>query len=432
MITVQKDNGFIHSFGGILIIEHKEKSGVGKRIKRSSENVYGWEKDITKANINFENPIVLCLGGAGIDNDKEANGFAKTAQSLLGRTGIINNEVQLLSVTYPKDLQLLGDERKKFSRNEPRKRSDYISHIYETIFSPIIETCFNQSEINKINYDVIKKLLRNITIFSHCHGSFVACELIRYFKEDLLTACDLFESPAPDMDDILGEITNIMLSPRSGVQNCDNALNIGFTFASDNLGGGIDKPIRKGKDISISKFCDNLKKNKFKGCDNFYHKYGSVYNFWDTDRFGADISFKEDFDCDYQLQGPSEMIYKNIFVDTHFHIMENYCSVLGKIEEEGIGRIYKNEKGQNFTKIIAKALQNAVSLSSFGAKRTLKEIISNDTEIGYRQGPDEENPHFKNVKFDGDLNSFEYNYKLKLEMDKAENKPIKNSNKKTR
>ena len=129
MITVQKDNGFIHSFGGILIIEHKEKSGVGKRIKRSSENVYGWEKDITKANINFENPIVLCLGGAGIDNDKEANGFAKTAQSLLGRTGIINNEVQLLSVTYPKDLQLLGDERKNLSRNEPRKRSNYISHI---------------------------------------------------------------------------------------------------------------------------------------------------------------------------------------------------------------------------------------------------------------------------------------------------------------
>lgn len=395
----------------------KHISKIGKRVSHSKENIYGWEKNIISSQIDFNRPILLCLGGSGIDKDELANGIAKRAQELIGRKEINDKEVQLLSAVYPKDVQKLGKERKKFKRGEKRNRVDYIYAIYETIFFPIIlDTIQNSNSTDE--FSSIKSKLRNITILSHCHGTFVACELANYLREDLET----YGFAKEKIDDLLSEITNIMLSPRDGVQRCDGPLNIGFTLASDNLEGGITEPKRKGFKISVSDFTDKLISGKINGSESFYFKYGSLHNLWDTDRFGGDIQFIRDYDEDGMSALPSEMIYKEIFMGTHYHLFENYCSITGQFEEEGIGSITKNEKGRNFTKMIARSLQNAISLSAMGTKRTFKEIISNDTELCYRQGSKENNPYFKDVFFNGTIDELKQNY---------ENNIAKSNNSKT-
>ena len=87
----------------------------------------------------------------------------------------------------------------------------------------------------------------------------------------------------------------------------------------------------------------------------------------------------------------------------HIHLFENYCSLTGKFAEEGVGEVSKNEKGTNFTKMIARTLQNAVSLSSNNQKREITNLISNETPVNYSMGVREDNAEFFGVKFNGSL-----------------------------
>ena len=360
-----------HSFGVSLILSYKPESGIGQRIARSLDNKFGWKKNVVSKQLNFDKPIVLCFGGAGIDDDKSANGIAKIVQGMLGRNNIYDNDVQLFSVVYPKDLERLGDERAKFLRGEIKKKIDYIGRIYETIFIPMLRFIIENGD-DKSSLDIVRKQFRNITIFSHCHGSFVACELINYLKEGFEILCKKNTISKENADSLIGEITNIMLSPRDGVQYSYGALNLGFTMATDNLEGGIKEPQRKGFNVGISNFADKLLAGKIKGCESFGFKDGAFFNFWDTDR--------------------------------------NYCSLNGGFDEDGVGAILKNEKGKNFTYMIARALQNAVSLSLAGKKRTIENVVSNDTPIIYNKGDKESNLDFFDVKFDGSLETLFANY----------------------
>ena len=107
IMQVIEHNSYIHSFAGTLVISYKELySRIGKRVPHSENNIYGWEPNIFSTQINFDNPILLCLGGAGIDDDKLANGIAKLAQELIGRTDINDKEIQLLSAVYPKNIEM--------------------------------------------------------------------------------------------------------------------------------------------------------------------------------------------------------------------------------------------------------------------------------------------------------------------------------------
>lgn len=397
-----------HSFGVSLILSYKPESGIGQRIARSLDNKFGWKKNVVSKQLNFDKPIVLCFGGAGIDDDKSANGIAKIVQGMLGRNNIYDNDVQLFSVVYPKDLERLGDERAKFLRGEIKKKIDYIGRIYETIFIPMLRFIIENGD-DKSSLDIVRKQFRNITIFSHCHGSFVACELINYLKEGFEILCKKNTISKENADSLIGEITNIMLSPRDGVQYSYGALNLGFTMATDNLEGGIKEPQRKGFNVGISNFADKLLTGKIKGCESFGFKDGAFFNFWDTDRFGADIKFIDDMDDSF-CGNVSEMIYSNIFMGNHFHLFENYCSLNGGFDEDGVGAILKNEKGKNFTYMIARALQNAVSLSLAGKKRTIENVVSNATPIIYNKGDKESNLDFFDVKFDGSLETLFANY----------------------
>ncbi len=412
-LVISYENLYPKGFRDVIDRNQEHMTRIGKRVSHSEENVYGWEKNIISSQIDFDRPIVLCLGGSGIDEDRLANGIAKLAQELLGRQDINDKEVQLLSAVYPKDVNILDEERKRFKLGLERDKVDYIYAIYETIFLPIIISERGESK----KFSSIRSNLRNITIFSHCHGTFVACELANYLREDLETLGFSKEK----IEALLSEITNIMLSPRDGVQRIEGPLNVGFTLASDNLEGGVTEEMRKGKGISVSNFTDKLMSGKLKGSDPFYFKYGTLHNFWDTDRFGADLRFIKDYDEDGMSSSPSEMIYKEIFMGTHYHLFENYCSLTGKFEEDGVGSVSKNEKGRDFTKMIARSLQNAVSLSNMGAKRTFEEIVSNDTELYFKQGEKKNNPHFKDVSFDLSLDDLKENYEKLRNKKPAEN-----------
>ena len=64
----------------IFINKNDLLSGIGKRVLKCEDNIFGWVKNLTSDQIDFNLPIVLCLGGAGINDDRSANGFAKVAQ----------------------------------------------------------------------------------------------------------------------------------------------------------------------------------------------------------------------------------------------------------------------------------------------------------------------------------------------------------------
>ena len=412
----------------VLVVPYiKESSCIGKRSTHSKENPYAWEKNIISSKLDFSKPIVLCLGGTGVDDDQSANGVAKIAQKLLGFNNVEDDRlksVQLLSVVYPKDLKRLSSEREKFKRGEPRKKLDYIEGIYNTVFRPII---FPKDVLFE-SYGDVKRKLRNITILSHCHGTFVACELLDYLREDLKKISKSVGTSEYLFEDLLCEITNIMLSPREGVQRAQNALNIGFTFAVDGLKGGVDDKIRKGADLEVYDFSSKLRFKKIKGSDTFYYKVGSLYSFWDTDTFGSNLDFIENSEADWGAERISELVYENFYAkETPFyHLFDNYCDFFAKCEDDRIGRLQKNEKARNFTKIIAKVLQNSVSLSILGQKKSLNNLVSNDTQLTFYQGEPCDNLHFKDVKFDGDLEIFANNYKKLKKILDPENPLVNN------
>lgn len=383
-------------------LERQLKSGVGKRVLKCEKNIFGWVKNLTSEQIDFNSPIVLCLGGAGINDDKSANGFAKISQCLLGRVGVKDNDVQILGVQYPENLNRLSLERKQFRCGKPREVAEYIYGIYYTVLRPVL---FDKDDKVR-DLDTIKSMLRNITLFSHCHGTFVACEIVNYLKNDMLAV----GFSDDDVKICLSEIVNIMLSPREGVHMDSGSLKIGFTLASDNLEGGVAFPKKKNINIGVSDFCDKFLSNGIKGSDCMYLKYGYLHSFFDTDTFGADIKFVEDENGEFGRAYASEMVYDNIFIGQIFHLVYNYCFPLKKYEESDVGYIVKNEKGINFSNMIIRALQNSVSLSMMNKKRELENVVSNDTEIVFAKGDECENFYYRDVKFKGCVEEFSKNF----------------------
>ncbi len=391
------EEGNFHSFGGTLVIKYVETSSIGKRISEYSKG--GWKKNIKPSDIDFHRPIILCLGGAGVNDDKSANGVAKIAQTMLGRIGVENDEIQIFSAIYPEkkdvtvDVDADNEKLKKKILSTTIESSDYIYDIYKTMLFPVIE---NKSRNDKEN---ITSILRNITIFAHCHGSFVADKIIRYLRRDMIYS----GFKQKDIKEMLSEITTVMLSPREGVEKNDLSLNLAFTLASDNLGGNITFSGYKSNK-EIENFVQKFVANKIKGKNNFCIKYNSLfYNFWDTDTFGADLNFRESRDADYFGSASNEIVHDSLFMRNDFHLLEQYYNPYSLIKDDRCGSICKNEKASNLTKIMIRSFQNAVSLSLVGEKRNVENLVSNDIHISYIQGENEDNYIFKNVEFDGKL-----------------------------
>lgn len=143
---------------------------LGRRV--NNEKNHNWEIiDIDKFKIT--RPIVLILGGLGTFRSHQANGYCKIVESLLGT---FNEDVDVISIKYSNQFSV-------------KDTSVFLRNIVEKFFIPLISY-----DGKKLPTTKAAKNLRNVTIFSHCYGSFVAKvigELItekmrelKYSKED--------------------------------------------------------------------------------------------------------------------------------------------------------------------------------------------------------------------------------------------------------
>ena len=147
------------------ILEHvKDSEG-----KSSLESV-----DQSKV-LNWETPIVLCMGGVETTTEKAASGFARVAGRLLGDEKEVQG-VRLLTAIYPK--QILAHKEAIFNLtniasetpDHPRVRHamDVSAEIIENMFKPHIDEVFAFSDKPA---EQLAKDFSKLTLFTHSFGS---------------------------------------------------------------------------------------------------------------------------------------------------------------------------------------------------------------------------------------------------------------------
>ncbi|MBD5398621.1 hypothetical protein HDR60_03900 [bacterium] len=388
-------------------------TNIGRRLSHSEGVPYAWKSQIQRGEIKFNKPTVLFFPGAGIINDKKANREIKNIIKALGRIGVKEQDINLFSINYADEYshKITLDAMKYFQTgNESIDKKNnnllFFKDIYETIFKPII----TNSKGGKKSIEDIKKSFRNITIISHCFGSVSAFFIIKNIKEDMAR----LGFNDNEIKDVLSELVNISISPRTGFENCDSSvLSIGFLTFDDYLK---KFPIVNMEDFGVK----NIDKKSFyysdignalipKNINPNFHLYvnGKMYDY-------------EKFDIPNLGDGALNANFVHHLSD---YIDEDKVGMSFSTQngEETCVQIDKNSSGKNFSRLICKVMQNSVSLSMKGEKRNLDNVVSNETPITFKQGKPIENIYTTNLHFDGDNEVFRKNYddfKAKLNLDK--------------
>ncbi len=360
----------------------KKESQIGRRIRKSDSNSYGWIRNLKRGEVKFNKPVILCLPGDGTQNDNSANAMAKEVETLLGRAGIAENDIQILSVHYPEDNKFYSEERKVFADNidiscEEINNPEYIKDIYVNVLQPLVINSKGQRN----SFDEAQKKFRQLTLFSHCHGTFVASKLMNYLTEEMKK----YNYSNEEINLLCEEIVNIGLSPRMGFHRKDGSMKFGFTMLDDGL-NSYSFPIlveNAGDDCVVSKLTLGLEKDLNSKSYMYISGDNLKYNNIEKDQF--------------LITNPIFMHSLNCYTDI-FYAYQNY-----KTKEI----LTKNNVGMNLSKLIIKVFQNAVSLSKQGIKRTEENIVSNETPITFKQGEFYSNHKYINVNFIGDNNLFE-------------------------
>ena len=263
-------------------------TNIGRRLSHSEGVPNAWKSQIQRGEIKFNKPTVLFFPGNGVKTDKQTNGEVKNIIKALGRIGVKEQDINLLSINY-NDVEFDSLLTLEYFRTgnksiDERDRNPlFFKDMYETIFQPLIIN----SKGSKKSIEDIKKSFRNITLISHCFGSLSAFIIINNIKEDMKQRG--FNDN--EIKDVLSELVNISISTRAGFENCDSSiLSIGFLSLDDNL-----------KNFSIVKMEDlgvkNIDKKSFyysdignallnqKNTNPNFHLYvnGKMY---DYERFG--------------------------------------------------------------------------------------------------------------------------------------------------
>ncbi len=360
-------------------------SSTGRRIKKSEGNKYGWIRDLKRGEVKFNKPVILCLPGDGTQDDNTANGMAKETEIALGRIGVEENDIQILSVQYPaKTLyeNQFSMERRSFAKqhlddSDEIQNPQYIKDIYSTILQPLIIN----SKGHRLSFNEAQTKFRNLTLFSHCHGSFVACKLMNYLTNEMKQ----YGYSEKEIKLLSEEIISIGLSPRDGFHRHDGSTKFGFTMLDDSLASYIYTILTEnaGTDCVVSTLTLGMEQKDnsymFFSGDNLKYK-----NIEEDTFFTLDSNFMHSVDC---------------YTNDHY--------VYQDVETDELRS--KNSEGINFSHLIIRTLQNAVSLSKQNIKRTADNIISNETPITFKQGSDILNVCYKNIKFEGNSKTFEQN-----------------------
>ncbi|MCR5506832.1 MAG: hypothetical protein K6F04_03205 [bacterium] len=358
---------------------------IGRRIKKSEGNHFGWIRDLKRGEVKFDKPVVLCLAGDGTQDDGTANGMASEVEKTLGRLRVTENDIQILSVQYPKiskESHQFSMERRSFSDkhsidSEQIQNPEYIKDIYTTLFQPLIMN----SKGHRISFNEAQKKFRNLTIISHCHGTFVACKLINYLTEEMKK----YGYKDDEIKALSSEIVSIGLSPRSGFHRKDGSLKFGFTMLDDSSASYLYPILTEnaGQNCVISSLTLGMEET-----DGTYMYYS-----------GDNLKYKDVDKDSFLLINPSFMHAFICYVDD---------SYIDEDPEDNQLR-EKSAEGVNFSRLIVRTFQNAVSLSKLGIKRTEENLVSNETPITFKQGNKILNKTFINKTFEGNNQKFEQN-----------------------
>lgn len=344
---------------------------IGQRCPKTSANPVGWENIPLQA-IKFDKPTVLCLSGDGTLRPRDANAMAKYAERLLGRVGLNGqDDLQILSAYYQNanaremtNSRLCHTETDKSRFSEEERNPSYIYDFYEQSLRKIIR----QKNGRKRETSEACKLMRNLNLLTFCHGDYVACKLNEIITEDM---------------------------KRLG-------------FAPDEI-----KTVTKQAAVISIVPQDSLKKSSFTkigfvSLDDYHYAADDASNLTDyyeldcceTSCFGIIEREKE------ARKGLSRLFYLDNLLDYN-SIEDKFAVWMGKTEKLHQMSAYidldyqnefgtKSENGRNFSRIISRALQNAVSNSCRNYhSRELIELKTDDIFIteptSFQQGNEQQN-----------------------------------------
>lgn len=339
----------------------------GLRVEKSEENPYGW-MDVDLRKINLEKPTVFCISGDATCSKRDANAMAKYANKLLGRFGAENaQDVQIISVYFKnanrKELTnsricLREKDKSKFTAEE--QNPQYVQTLYQE--------CFRRGLIDKRgqkrSVEDAQKTFRNITFLDFCHGDFVVCKLDEYMREDMKYRLGYQSS---DVNQICKQLCAVSIVPQ-------------------------DRPKKYG-----------FSKIGFASMDDYH--YDSEDAVLLTDEYELDCNetsvigiVERQREC---REGISRLMYIDNLLD--YNSIEDKHNVwLGRTEKLHQMDVYtdmnyqnefgiKSKDAENFSLMIARALQNAVSNSCENKESTklieldLKDIFKN-RKAAYQQG----------------------------------------------
>lgn len=367
----------------------------GMRCEKTEQNPKGW-KEISPKDISLNKPTVICFPGDGTTNPQGANSIAKNVEEMLGMVGLKDNEkeVQIIAIYYDNpDNQELHDGRQHFLEENKMKRKStkefsedlinppYIKQFYQEYIKPIIANENGEA----LDVNIAKKNMRNINIFAHCHGSYVASKLEEIMHKDMKHT----GYSSDECKNILEQMAIVSIAPRTNFDK-NNTTQIAFTNFDD--WHFYDNNVATIKDVC------NL------GAENVLES--TVGTFAMPGPFSSTKSRTSQlYAIDRMLNFNSE---DDVFVaqlgngTEELHSVKSYVSPTFSCK---LGK--KKEKGEAFTNLIIKSLQNAVSNSCENYKNDefigiSKEVMLSDNDVSYKQGDIEKNKDYLGAKI-GDV-----------------------------
>lgn len=156
-----------------------------KRVAKDDKNPYGI---IDAKSIPVDVPCIVAIGGERTTTRKDANYYASLLNKLLLSYGI--NDIGIYSAYYDFEDTNRNAERAKLfdlARKRIKNRQqtldahndDYVRDLYQNIIFPRIVTARG----TRFSDDAAIRNLRNVLIFTHCHGAAV----VRVFQDMMVS-----------------------------------------------------------------------------------------------------------------------------------------------------------------------------------------------------------------------------------------------------
>lgn len=321
--------------------------------------------DVTEG-VDFKKPTLLALPGGSACDTRKANGFAKVAQQLIGRSEIYDDKLQIISASYPTHPDDRGrvfeDGRihnQKFSSGEERNYQPYVEKLVSKSFMQLV----TNEDGQRIDNEIAKENLRNINVLTYSFGGMIIDEIGNALYDKMV---ELGYATA-DIDDITSQLVVVTTASASNYGSCKanftrlHILNLGDERVVENSEnddlvieilneiGRADKPLtvikleNENENVAVVTNIRSMAR---------VDETGSV---WDKDGnfFSMDLDLKGKRFREY----PSEKVEFPAYDDPKGHGVYTYMSY-------GVG-----EHGQMVPNMIANTLTNGInnSIANFEA-----------------------------------------------------------------